>query len=154
MSLQYSLLLQQKVTFETNLKSLLSKYNISFTSITDIPKGKKLDTPDFTISIIDTSDIPFGWESELLSEEYPYIQSVVIHLDKNTDIEQVGSEILETALGILEVVNSALFLLNDSVVFYWDNMKLLINNQFGFWDIERRIEKIGDKSYSTFDTLN
>ncbi|MUT65615.1 SitI3 family protein [Paenibacillus sp. NEAU-GSW1] len=150
MSLHYSLLLQQEVTFETNFKSLLQKYDISAGSIADIPKGRKIETPDFTISITDTSDMPFGWESELLREEYPYIQSIGFRLDKNSDLVQAGSEILEIALGILKGVSKALFLLNDSVVFYWDGVNLLINNEFGFWDIERRLQIIGDRVYSTF----
>lgn len=142
MSIQYSLLLQQEITHETHLVSLLRKYDISISSITSIPKGENIETANFTISIIDTSDIPFGWESELLSEEYPYTQSLVFQPNKNSDLEQAGSTILEVVLGILEGVNKALFLFNDVVVFYWDGLRLLINNETGFWDAEKRSQQI------------
>lgn len=154
MSLQYSLLLQQELTFEKNLKPLIHKYDITVSSVVDIPKGKKIDTPEFSLSIVDTSDIPFGWESELLNEEYTYIQSIGFYLDKSSDLDQTGSNILEMVIDILDGVNNALLLLNDSVVFYWDGINLFINNEFGFWDIGSRIQIISNKNYSTLEASN
>lgn len=107
-------------------------------------------TSDFLLSVIDTSDLPFGWDCEITQEEYKYDQSISFRLNKSSVTEHIASQILTIVLSITESVSTALFLLNDSTVFYWDKNTLLINNAFGYWDIGDRIKMVSELNYKKF----
>nr|WP_154892866.1 SitI3 family protein [Paenibacillus xylanexedens] len=117
----------------------LANIDITCDEVTYLEKGFRIDETinklGFSISLIDTSSSPFGYESEFLMDDFNYKQSLNFRIDNDWDSVSAITNILILVFGIIDTTRgNILFLLNDNECMYRINGALKINNEDGFWD--------------------
>jgi hypothetical protein len=136
-----SLKCEDIVLTEEALIKKLNKIGVICNEVIRLKKGIKIDETfskyGFSISLIDTSDDPFGYESKFLSSDFEYNQSLNFRLDNEWDSIEATKNILMVVFEIIDSTDSnLLFLHNDNECLYKIDGILRINNEEGFWHRE------------------
>lgn len=141
LAIECSLKLERAILTKEIILNQLAEMGVTCTEVTNLPKGFRVDEIinilGFSLSLIDTSSNPFGYESKFLSHDFYYKQNLNLRLGNDYDSVKAITNILFLVFSIIDLTNgNVLFLFNDNECLYRINGVLSINNDDGFWDRE------------------
>lgn len=144
MALEYSFMLENKQLSNVDIINELGKLGVILNEnmIELLPKGIYISEPygtlGFTVALIDTTDFPFGYESEYLLNEFKAQEELCFRMNKFSDLEQSITNMLKLIFELLDkACNDCIFEFNgDTIYLLRLNNVIYINNNSGFWNNE------------------
>ncbi|WP_338552746.1 SitI3 family protein [Paenibacillus sp. KS-LC4] len=159
MALQYSLMFEERLLTQSMVTKVLKQLGFVAEQLVPLTNGFRIDEFNerigFSVTIVNTLDMSFGWDSDYLEEEFVYQQHVSFKLYNSYDTEPEACELmLKMVFSLLETVGSdALLTFSDSEIFYRKNNALYVNNDFGFWEHDSVKALIGAMEYQPFRAM-
>jgi hypothetical protein len=126
MALQYSILISKECINSIILNNSVKRISKIDPIVVDLPKGfavyNTTDKIGFGYSLIDTKDQLWGYEDELLQEDFRFEQSICFRLSNNLDYNKVIKKLFLVLLDLfLKIHCDFIFLGNDEVMLFRKN---------------------------------
>ncbi|ANY67796.1 hypothetical protein BBD42_15965 [Paenibacillus sp. BIHB 4019] len=156
MALQYSLMFEERSLTQSMVTKVFKQLGFVTEQLVPLAGGFRVDEFNerigFSMTVIDTLDMSFGWDSDYLEDEFMYQQHVSFKLYNSYDTEPEACELmLQMVFSLLDMAGSdALLTFSDSEIFYRKNNAFYVNNDFGFWEHDSVKALIGTMEYQPF----
>lgn len=155
MALEYSFMLEKVELSNNDIIIELEKLGVTIdeSKIEKISKGIQItetyDTLGFSLTLMDTSDSYFGYESEYFMNEFKDQQDLSFRINKFFDWEKAIVNMLTLVFkNIDKVYSNCIFEFNgDTVYLVKKNEMIYVNNNTGFWDNENFKEFINHRKF-------
>ncbi|GAB1532923.1 MULTISPECIES: SitI3 family protein [Brevibacillus] len=160
MALEYSLLLEDHVLSKDTILDELNKLGYSCEKIECLQLGFTIyDTYEkagFSLSLLDTSCMAFGYEFEYLPDPFMDKQDLCFRINKFYDWEHAITNILTIIFNLLaKVQGSAIFECNgETIHLLRRNGVLYINEDTGFWKNENFLRFVNKFDYEILKAPN